>query len=305
MEDNAPHRPQDREPGLDAPAGRAADERNDPELDELAALEMQVDNWLRSPAKAETVAPEPRLPVEEPQPEPGAADLSATDCFQTVVPAQAGTQFIHDEHGMGFPPPRERRIDLAALPPEPELRQRSEPPPVSGEPPVTPSGVSRGLKRTLFAMLGLGAVGAAIGAAMLLNEPAQPARAPQSVAAPARMAAPAPVALPAQPEPAPLVFLDEDEGGRAVPPAPPSAAGDKTNIVTPEPVAPKKAVVKKKKEAVVAKSSAPAERRSRRLTDAERVEAAVAECRAKLTRPGGCNIRVCDVLGSAHPACRE
>jgi flagellar biosynthesis protein FlhG len=27
----------------------------------------------------------------------------------SVVPAQAGTQFIHDQHGMGFPPARERR----------------------------------------------------------------------------------------------------------------------------------------------------------------------------------------------------
>lgn len=261
MEDNAPHRPQDREPGLDAPAGRAADERNDPELDELAALEMQVDNWLRPPVKAETVAPEPRPPVEEPLPQP-------------------------------------------------ELRQRSEAPQVSGEPPVAPAGVSRGLKRAVLAVLGVGAVGAAIGAAMFLNEPIQPDRAPQPVASPTRIAAPAPVALPAQPEPAPLVFLDEDEGGSAVPPAQPYAGadsggdGDKAGAVTPAPVAPKKAVVKKKKETVVAKR-APAESRGRRLTDAERVEAAVAECRAKSTRPGGCNIRVCDVLGSAHPACRE
>lgn len=258
MEDNAPHRPQDREPGLDAPAGRAADERHDPELDELAALEMQVDNWLSPPARAETVAPEPREPVEEPRPQP-------------------------------------------------ELRQRSEAPQASGEPPFTPAGMPRGLKRALLAVLGLGAVGAAIGAAMFLNQPGQPDRAPEPVAGSARTIAVAPVTLPARPDPAPLVFLDEDEGGRAAaaaaPPAAPSAEGGKAGVGAPETVAPKQAVVRKKKETVVAKRTP--ERRSRRLTDAERVEAAVAECRATSTRPGGCNIRVCDVLGSAHPACRE
>jgi hypothetical protein len=253
------------------------DASTDPTLAELAALENEVDNWLHPPAKAEPVALET---------EPAHADV-----------------------------PEQPAMPAAESPPAPRSKR-----------PVA------------WWAVGAAALAAIAGAAVLMDKPAEPKRAFDQVAATTPTAAPAPAQAAIAPVPAPpaskpeMVFLDQPAatGAKAVEPkaaepkATPAAAepaGEPVQAGTGEKaVAAVKAPVKVARKTVAPKKAKPAKKTApapqlaqrtqtwppdRRASDARRVEAARAECRARSRDPGACHIRVCDVLGSSHPACRD
>ena len=252
-------------------ASQDADASTDPTLAELAALESEVDNWLHPPAKAEAVAMEA---------EPARAEAH-------VEPATPDTP----------PPPAPGRKRPAA-----------------------------------WWALGAAALAVIAGAVVLLDKPAAPGQALQPVAAstPAPSPAPAQAAIaPLPPPPAPrpeMVFLEQPAAAGAKAAEPQAKPAGAEPAVKPQPrdtadtaVAAVKAPVKVKKtvapkKAKPAKKTAPAPELAqrtqtwppdRRASDAQRVEAARAACRARSRDPGACHIRVCDVLGSSHPACRD
>lgn len=93
----------------------------------------------------------------------------------------------------------------------------------------------------------------------------------------------------------------------AKPSATPTAASSDAQAATVQ----SKQVVKKKrpkrKKAIVLAKRAGGDGAPRRrgLSTTERLNAAMAACRANVRGPGQCNIRACDVLGNSHPACRD
>ena len=248
-----------------------ADAHTDPTLAELAALESEVDNWLHPPAKAEPVAMEAE------------------------------------------PAPAEAHVEPAT--------------------PDTPPPPAPGRKRPApWWALGAAALAVIAGAAVLLDKPAAPRQALKPVAASTPAALPAPVQAaitPVPPVPAPrpeMVFLEQPPAAganAAEPQAKPAEAepavkhqqrdtADTAVAAVKAPVKVKKTVAPRKAKPVKKTAPAPelAQRTQtwppdRRASDAQRVEAARAACRARSRDPGACHIRVCDVLGSSHPACRE
>lgn len=250
-----------------------ADASTDPTLAELAALENEVDNWLHAPPKAEPVALEP---------EPAHVEAQAAPAMQDTQP----------------PPAPGRKLPVA------------------------------------WWALGGGALAAIVGAVVLLDRPVSPEQAPQPVAAstPALSRAPSPApaaiaAVPPAPAPRPeMVFLEQPPkaGAKAAEPAAkpaqaepavkprPRDAATTAAAAVKAPVKVKKTVTQKKAKPAQKAAPAPALAQrtqtwppDRRASDARRVEAARAECRARSRDPAACHIRVCDVLGSSHPACRE
>ncbi|HEY0489727.1 MAG TPA: hypothetical protein VGD30_09470 [Telluria sp.] len=254
-----------------------ADASTDPTLAELAALENEVDNWLHPPAKAEPVAMEA---------EPAHAEVRE----QPAAPA------------MQAPPAPRRKRPVA------------------------------------WWAFGAAALAAIAGAAVLMDKPAEPRQSFEQVAATTPAAAPAPAQAAIAPVPAPpaskpeMVFLDQpaSTSAKAVEPKaaePTAMAGAAEPAGSPaqpgtvgKAAAAVKAPVKAARKTVAQKTAKPAKKTApapqlaqrtqtwppdRRDSDARRVEAARAECRARSRDPGACHIRVCDVLGSSHPACRD
>lgn len=247
--------------------------RPDPTLEELAALENEVDNWLHPPTKVETAPAEPAPPL----------------------------------------------VDMPDHPAVPDLRQAAAP---------------HKRRPARWWMLAVAAVAALAAAAVLVNKPAPPEQAfePVAASAPVPASVPAPVpaaaAIAAAPasKPPEMVFLDTPPAAAskasgapakpagAEPVAAASQAGtpDDAAAVIKKPVKAKKNVTPKKSSVAKKKDPSPEQaRRTRtwpseqRASDARRLDAAVAECRARSRDPGACNIRVCDVLGRSHPACRD
>lgn len=283
-DDTVPAWPDAGNPGT-AASHVEADASTDPTLAELAALENEVDNWLHAPAKAgpAAIGPEPLRGEMRDEPEPARVDI-------VDAPARPDTP----------PPPAPRK--------------------------KRPVG---------WWALGAAAFAAIAGAVVLLDEPATPGQpfAPAAASTPAPSAAPAQAAIAPVPAPPPskpeMVFLEQP--GTAVakaagPEAKPAGSDpavkpqqpDTAGIAVAEPAAPvkaKKAVSPKKAKPVKKPAPAPEVREpeqrtqtwppDRRSSDAQRVEAARAACRARSRDPAACHIRVCDVLGSSHPACRE
>lgn len=332
MEDNAHHRPQ-------AQAPRDASTDGDLTLEELAALETEVDNWLRPaarPAAASTVVEPPRMEAAPPmvavQPPAMASEPPDTQVEPSpIAPAPPPVEVEPRRMDPG-PPQTESepsRMDVQLVSFEPNLRELAP----------------RRPRRTLAWVISLGAIAAAFGAAMFVNQQEQAAPTPEVVASDLREPTTEPVVPgPASPEwkPVDMVFLKQAPAAGAMvtapvetvepeleavePPAetgPPTAAeADEplpteppaAEVAAPSPAAavpvkPKKTVVPKKaasgaKKTTLAKASPPPQT-GRRLSDSERVNAAIAECHKTARDPSACNIRVCDVLGSSHPACRE
>lgn len=259
------------------PAPGDTDASTDPTLAELAALENEVDNWLHAPVKAEPAAIEP---------EP--------------LPAQEG--------------------------PEPvPVRAQEEPPP-------RPPPAKRAKRPVAWWALGAGALAAIVGAVVLLDEPSKPGQALEPVVASTPAPSPAPAQAAIAPVPPPsaskpdMVFLEQPPAAAAKAAEPQAKPAEDKPAIEPQqrntvdsavaavnapvkaekPVAPKKAKPAKKPvrapEPAQPTQTWPPDRRG---SDARRVEAARAACRARSPDPGACHIRVCDVLGSSHPACRD
>lgn len=126
----------------------------------------------------------------------------------------------------------------------------------------------------------------------------------------------APVALPVEaspeePETAPPPAVEQvaeaapakaTPAAKAVPPKVKPVA--KTATAKAKPAAKKKTPQPKKAAAVVQRGETQTWPRKRGDSITERMNAAVAACRARPHAPGECNLRACDILGSSDPACR-
>ena len=187
---------------------------------------------------------------------------------------------------------------------------------------VRESLLPRWLYLALLWLLGLGAAAALAMGAMFVTQERETdktlallaANARADVAAPAALAAPAPAPSP-QTKPTDLVFLSEPAKAAtpspaAVPAKPARAARAAAAPATRAAPAKSKAIAKKKKPkpkqatALARRDASRTWPRQRGASITEKLNAAVAACRARPHAPGECNLRACDILGSSDPACR-
>lgn len=87
-------------------------------------------------------------------------------------------------------------------------------------------------------------------------------------------------------------------------PIPPKAASVKASPAKVKQIAKKKKPRAKKATAIAGRGKTQTWPRRRGDSITERLNAAVAACRARPHAPGDCNLRACDILGSSDPACR-
>lgn len=87
-------------------------------------------------------------------------------------------------------------------------------------------------------------------------------------------------------------------------PSPPKAASVKAAPAKAKQIAKKKKARAKKATAIAGRGKTQTWPRRRGDSITERLNAAVAACRARPHAPGDCNLRACDILGSSDPACR-
>ncbi|MCC6073443.1 hypothetical protein ACFSQU_00440 [Massilia sp. GCM10020059] len=204
------------------------------------------------------------------------------------------------------------------------------------KPDVRESLLPRWLQLSLLWILGLGAAAALVMAGMFVTQQRKTDKTLELLAVSSRsMDVPvAPAVAPiVEKKPSDMVFLPAAEqvqaasAGRtneaagsadlaavsASPAAPAAVARQRTSPAkAPAKASPAKAkqgAVKKKPKP--RKSTALAQRgktqtwpRRRGDSITERLNAAVAACRARPHEPGECNLRACDILGSSDPACR-
>ena len=220
----------------------------------------------------------------------------------------------------------------AASTPDPAQDFANEPDFSGFQPDVRESLLPRWLHLSLFWVLGLGAAAALVMAGMFITQQRKTDKTLELLAAssradlatPAVLAAPA-AALVAERKPTDLVLLPEAaktdtppatrpgplaQQAAAAPAGPAPKARAAVAPVTRAAPAKPKAVAKKKKpkrkEATVLARRGESRTWPRRRGDSitEKLNAAVAACRARPHAPGECNLRACDILGSSDPACR-
>lgn len=186
------------------------------------------------------------------------------------------------------------------------------------QPDVRESLLPRWLHLSLIWLLGLGAAAALVMAGMFVTQQRKTDQTLELLAATSRaeLAAPAmPVAASVgEKQATDLVLLpshttpktpaDADAG-----PRPAAARADAAPVTRAAPAKPKQAAKKKKRKP--RQATALAQRGESRTWPArrgdsitEKLNAAVAACRARPHAPGECNLRACDILGSSDPACR-
>ena len=196
---------------------------------------------------------------------------------------------------------------------------------------VRESLLPRWLHLSLLWILGLGAAAALVMAGMFVAQqrkadktlellavsarsidvPVTPAVAPPAEKKPSDM-----VFLPAaaQPAQAPLARAQRADAVASVAspavaptlvkPLPPKAVSVNASPAKAKQVAKKKNPRAKKATAVAQRGKTQTWPRRRGDSITERLNAAVAACRARPHGPGDCNLRACDILGSSDPACR-
>ena len=210
----------------------------------------------------------------------------------------------------------------AAPPPDPAPDFASEPDFSGFQPDVRESLLPRWLHLSLIWLLGLGGAAALVMAGMYVNQQRKTDKTLELLAASSRagVAVPAVPAVLATPAAAPvvdkkptdLVLLPEaaktDTPPKATEPAPTArvAAAPATRAAPAKPKAIAKKKKPKRKERIAQAERGESRTWPRRRGDSitEKLNAAVAACRARPHAPGECNLRACDILGSSDPACR-
>lgn len=184
------------------------------------------------------------------------------------------------------------------------------------QPDVRESLLPRWLHLSLIWLLGLGAAAALVMAGMFVTQQRKTDQTLELLAATSRaeLAAPAMqvAASVGEKQASDLVLLPSPATAKApadAGPRPAAASADAAPVTRAAPAKPKQAAKKKKRKPRQATALAqrgesrtwPA-RRGNSIT--EKLNAAVAACRARPHAPGECNLRACDILGSSDPACR-
>ena len=204
------------------------------------------------------------------------------------------------------------------------------------QPDVRESPLPRWLHLSLLWLLGLGAAAALVMGGMFLTQQRKTDKTLELLAASSRgelpasaPAAPAvPVAASAGEKKAADLVLLPTPASKQPPAAPPAAVNPVQDATVPAnaapaprtaPVKPKQVAKKKKPKpkqgtALAQRGESQSFKRERgesrtwprRRGDSitEKLNAAVAACRARPHAPGECNLRACDILGKSDPACR-